>query len=37
MAVTGGTGSFQTARGEATVKLLPGKGHPAMITLSLLP
>lgn len=36
-AVTGGTGRFQNARGESTTKLLPGKGHPAMITLSLLP
>jgi hypothetical protein len=37
LAVTGGTGRFQNARGEATVKLLPGPGNQASITLSLLP
>jgi hypothetical protein len=37
LAVTGGTGRFQNARGQATVQLLPGKGNRAMITLSLLP
>jgi len=37
LAVTGGTGRFQNARGQATVRLLPGKGNRAQITLSLLP
>ena len=37
LAVTGGTGRFQNARGQATVHLLPGKGNRAQITLSLLP
>jgi hypothetical protein len=37
LAVTGGTGRFQNARGEATVKLLPGPGNRASITVSLLP
>ena len=37
LAVTGGTGRFQNARGQATIKLLPGKGTPARVTLSLLP
>jgi hypothetical protein len=37
LAVTGGTGRFQNARGQATVRLLPGKGNKAMVTLSLLP
>lgn len=37
LAVTGGTGRFQNARGQATVKTLPGKGNRAQITLSLLP
>jgi hypothetical protein len=37
MAVTGGTGRFQNARGQATGRLLPGKGNWAQITLSLLP
>jgi hypothetical protein len=37
LAVTGGTGRFQNARGQATVHLLPGKGNKAQITLSLLP
>ena len=37
LAVTGGTGRFQNARGQATIKLLPGKGNRARVTLSLLP
>ena len=37
LAVTGGTGRFQNARGQATVQLLPGKGNKARVTLSLLP
>lgn len=37
LAVTGGTGRFKNARGQATVKLLPGPGNRASITLSLLP
>ena len=37
LAVTGGTGRFQNARGQATVKLLPGPGNKALITVSLLP
>jgi hypothetical protein len=37
LAVTGGTGRYQNARGQATVKLLPGPGNRANITLSLLP
>lgn len=37
LAVTGGTGRFQNARGQATVQLLPGKGNRSRITLSLLP
>ena len=37
LAVTGGTGRFQNARGQATVRLWPGKGNRAQITLSLLP
>ena len=37
LAVTGGTGRFQNARGQATVHLLPGKGNRSQITLSLLP
>jgi uncharacterized protein (AIM24 family) len=37
LAVTGGTGLFANARGQATVKLGKGKGNPATITLSLLP
>ena len=37
LAVTGGTGRFQNARGQATVQLLPGKGNRARVTLSLLP
>jgi hypothetical protein len=37
LAVTGGTGRFQNARGQATVHLLPGKGNRAQITLTLLP
>jgi hypothetical protein len=37
LAVTGGTGRFQNARGQATVRLLPGKGNKSMVTLSLLP
>jgi len=37
LAVTGGTGRFQNARGQATVRLLPGKGNRARVTLSLLP
>ena len=37
LAVTGGTGRFQNARGQADVKLLPGPGHKALITLHLLP
>jgi len=37
LAVTGGTGRFQNARGQATVRLLPGKGNRAQITLTLLP
>ena len=37
LAVTGGTGRFQNARGQAIVHLLPGKGNRAQITLSLLP
>jgi hypothetical protein len=37
LAVTGGTGLFANARGQATVRLGTGKGNPATITLSLLP
>jgi hypothetical protein len=37
LAVTGGTGRYHNARGQATVKLLPGPGNKALITLSLLP
>ncbi len=37
LAVTGGTGRFQNARGQATVQTLPGKGNRAKVTLSLLP
>ena len=37
LAVTGGTGRFQNARGQAAVQLLPGKGNRSTITLSLLP
>jgi hypothetical protein len=37
LAVTGGTGRFQNARGQATVKTLPGKGNRTRVTLSLLP
>ena len=37
LAVTGGTGQYANARGQATVKLGTGKGNPATITLSLLP
>jgi putative NADH-flavin reductase len=37
LAVTGGTGRFQNARGQADVKLLPGSGNKALITLHLLP
>lgn len=37
LAVTGGTGRYQNARGQATVKLLPGPGNKTLITLSLLP
>ena len=35
LAVTGGTGRFQNARGQADVKLLPGPGNKALITLHL--
>jgi hypothetical protein len=37
LAVTGGTSRFQNARGQADVKLLPGPGNKALITLHLLP
>ena len=37
LGVTGGTGRFQNARGQADVKLLPGPGNKALITLHLLP
>lgn len=37
LAVTGGTGRFQNARGQADVRLLPGPGNKALITLHLLP
>jgi hypothetical protein len=37
LAVTGGTGRYQNARGQADVKLLPGPGNKALITLHLLP
>jgi putative NADH-flavin reductase len=37
LAVTGGTGRFQNARGQVSVHLLPGKGNRSQITLSLLP
>jgi hypothetical protein len=37
LAVTGGTGRFQNARGQADVKLLPGPSNKALITLHLLP
>jgi len=37
LAITGGTGLYANARGQATVKLGKGKGNPATITLSLLP
>jgi uncharacterized protein (AIM24 family) len=37
LAITGGTGLFANARGQATIKLGTGKGNPATITLSLLP
>ena len=35
--VTGGTGSYEGARGQATVAPQPGKGNQALITISLLP
>jgi len=35
--VTGGTGRFQNARGQATMRLLPGNGNRAQITLTPLP
>jgi hypothetical protein len=35
--VTGGTGIYQNARGQATVTTGPGQGNPASITLTLLP
>jgi len=37
LAVTGGTGLYANARGQATIKLGKGKGNPSTITLSLLP
>jgi len=37
LAVTGGTGLFANASGQATIKTGNGKGNPATITLSLLP
>jgi len=37
LAITGGTGLYANARGQATVKLGKGKGNPATITLSLVP
>jgi hypothetical protein len=37
LAVTGGTGAFANARGEATIDSGNGKSNPATITLSLLP
>ena len=37
LAVTGGTGRFQNARGQATVQTLPGKGNQTKVTLSPLP
>jgi hypothetical protein len=37
LAVTGGTGRFQNARGQADVQLLPWPGNKALITLHLLP
>jgi hypothetical protein len=37
LAVTGGTGTFRNARGQADVTLLPGPGNKALITLHLLP
>jgi hypothetical protein len=36
LAVTGGTGAFTTARGEATIKSRPGKSNPTTITVQLL-
>jgi hypothetical protein len=36
IAVTGGTGIYQNARGQAIVKTRPGKGSPASVTLTLL-
>lgn len=37
LAVTGGTGTFANARGQATIKTGTGKGNPATITIHLLP
>jgi hypothetical protein len=37
LAVTGGTGIYQNARGQATVTTGPGKSNRASITLSLFP
>jgi hypothetical protein len=37
LAITGGTGRFQNARGQADVRLLSGPGNKALITLHLLP
>lgn len=36
-AVTGGTGSYEGARGQAVITPQSGKGNPAMVTISLLP
>ena len=37
LAVTGGTGSYEGARGQAIVTPQPGKGNQALVTISLLP
>lgn len=37
LAVTGGTGIYRSARGQATVTSGPGKDNPASVTVTLLP
>ena len=37
IAVTGGTGSYEGAHGQAAIAPQPGKGNPALVTISLLP
>lgn len=36
-AVTGGTGSYDGARGQAVIRPQSGKGNPAVVTITLLP